>query len=81
MKPRSSRRGVLGCRDGILEVAVHSPPEGGKANQELIEVLSKELGVPKSELSLQSGEKSRSKVVSVTGLGDGELQEKLGGAR
>ncbi len=60
-------------------MAVHSPPEGGKANQELLEILAKALGVPKSELSLVSGEKSRNKVVALAGLTDGEIEGRVGG--
>lgn len=64
MLPRSSRNEVL-VRGGRLSVSVTSPPERGKANAAVIEVLAKWLKVGVSQLSLVSGKTSRNKLVSV----------------
>ena len=55
------QNGVVGTRGGMLRVAVSAPPEKGKANQAIIAVLSKALGVRKSSITLLSGESSPNK--------------------
>ncbi|AIY19856.2 hypothetical protein KR76_10585 [Pimelobacter simplex] len=42
-----------------------SPPVDGRANDELVRWLAKELGVPRSAVTLVRGQRSRSKVVRV----------------
>lgn len=53
--------GILGEREGALRVAVSAAPEKGKANRAIIELLSKTLGVSKSEIELLSGDTSPQK--------------------
>jgi uncharacterized protein (TIGR00251 family) len=48
-----------------LHVYVREPPLEGKANRALIESLSEYFGVPKSQVLLISGMKSKQKVFSV----------------
>lgn len=77
VKPRSSRSGLVGCEGGVWQVAVNSPPEDGKANQEVLKVLAKTLGVAPSTLEIRQGQKSRNKTVSVPVLGEDEVKSKL----
>lgn len=65
--PKASRSEVVGWEGEELKVRLKAVPEKGKANQELIKALSEILGVPKSRLTLVSGETSRHKVVEVEG--------------
>lgn len=70
--PKSSRNEVTGLHtaaDGAVSLAVKvsAPPDNGKANRAVIEVLAKAFGLPKSAFALVSGETSRDKVVSVAG--------------
>ncbi|GAB6076012.1 hypothetical protein JCM12825_08900 [Desulfurobacterium crinifex] len=53
------------------------PPEGGKANQKVVELLSKALKVPKSNIEIVRGETSRIKLVRIEGTSLATLQEKL----
>ncbi len=46
--PRASKSEIVGEHDGALKVRIASPPVDGAANEELIKVLSKKFGVPKS---------------------------------
>lgn len=48
-----------------LEVTLTEPPEKGKANKQLIEVVAEYYKCPKSAVSLVSGAKSRKKVVEI----------------
>lgn len=64
--PRSGRNEVAGVRDdGVLLVRVTAPPQDGKANDALCKLLAKELGVPKSAVSVTRGQASRDKTVTV----------------
>lgn len=47
----------------MLKIAVNAVPEEGKANRALLEFLASEWGLPKSALSLLSGDTSRQKTV------------------
>lgn len=75
--PRASRSRVQGVVEGTLKVAVAAPPVDGAANERLIEVLAKTLGVSRSRVELQAGQHSRSKRVRVHGLSAIELRERL----
>lgn len=48
-----------------MVVGIISEPQKGKANKELIEKISKHFDVPKSNVRIISGEKSRKKLVEV----------------
>jgi len=65
VQPRASRQDVLGEHNAALKVAVGAPPEGGKANRALIELLAKWLHVPKSAVTVMTGHASRNKRVHV----------------
>ena len=51
-----------------LKVSVTSPAQKGKANKSLIHVLSKMLEVNKSSITIQSGFKSRIKMLLLEGV-------------
>jgi uncharacterized protein (TIGR00251 family) len=66
--PRASKAGIAGTRDGALLVRLNSPPVEGAANAELIDVIATALRVPKKNITIVSGERSKLKRVSVTGI-------------
>jgi len=49
----------------IYKVFVKSLPKEGKANEELVEVLSEHFHIPKSNIEIKRGLKSRSKIVFI----------------
>jgi hypothetical protein len=61
--------GVIDAGDGrrALSIRLAAPPVDGAANQALIAFLARILGIPKSAVSIASGEKSRLKIVSLAG--------------
>ena len=68
--PGAARSGIFGPVDigddrTALAVKVAAPPVEGAANEALIALLAKELGVARSALNLVSGATSRLKVVRV----------------
>ena len=75
--PNAARSEVAGFADGVLRVKVAAPPVKGKANRELIAVLSQALGTDRGKLSIIKGQTSRSKIVAVDGLSREEITKML----
>jgi len=76
--PRASRNELVGVEAGALKVRLTAPPVEGAANQALVKLLAKALGVAKGKVTVISGERSRNKRVLVEGLGLDELRGRLG---
>lgn len=81
-QPGAKKTAVLGEHSGALKVAVTAPPEDGRANAALVEVLKDWLGVKRSQVELLTGATNRNKVFLVHGLTPAELvatvERKLG---
>jgi uncharacterized protein YggU (UPF0235/DUF167 family) len=70
--PKASRERIDGMvidSDGVplLRVAVTEVPEGGKANKAVLAMLAKELGVAKTQLTVQTGAAERRKLLCLKG--------------
>lgn len=78
VQPRSSKNSIAGLFDNKIKVKLTSPPVDGAANELLIKFLSKKLSVAKSEISIISGEKSRSKIILVNGISKKDAMKSLG---
>ncbi len=64
--PKSSRNEIVGpMADGTLKVKIAAAPEKGKANAELRAFLARHYGVPKSAVTIVSGETSTLKRVRI----------------
>ena len=61
--PRSSRSGIIGPHGDRLKIALKAPPVYGKANQELLNLLRKVLGIPGTSLHILHGENNRRKTI------------------
>ena len=59
---------MAGLRDGALVVKLAAAPVDGAANDELIALLAKTLKIPRRDITLVSGERSRSKRIRIAGL-------------
>ena len=59
---------VGGVKDGALQVAVKAPPEKGKANKAVTDLLAYVLGVPKGDVRIVRGHSSRDKWIRVEGM-------------
>ncbi len=76
--PGAKRDGLLGEHAGALKVAVSAPPDKGKANEAIIDLLSKKLALAKSSITLVSGATSRQKKFCIAGIDQDTLLERLG---
>ncbi len=71
--PRAARAGIAGRRGDVLKVRVGAPPEGGRANDELIKLVASFLGVPRSTVTIARGAATRRKILDIEGLAAGDL--------
>lgn len=72
LTPNASRDAIEGAETGDdgecwLRARVTAVPENGKANKALIQLLAKWLRVPKSSISVISGETARKKILRIEG--------------
>jgi uncharacterized protein len=65
--PRASKSAVAGTRDDAVLVRLKAPPVDGAANAELIRLLADLLDVPRRNVEIVSGERSRVKRVRIRG--------------
>ena len=65
MKPRSRTALLEQCDDGTWLARVKSPPVDGRANEELLALVARHFGCPKSAVRIKSGAGSRTKRVEV----------------
>jgi len=79
LTPRGGRDAIDGWDGDVLRARVSPPAVDGRANEALIRLLSGALGVPRSNISIISGERSRTKLVEVEGLAQEDLRIRLGG--
>lgn len=64
---------------GRIKCYLKSPPEAGKANKELIALLSSVLGIPQRHIAIVQGFATRHKRVSIPGALDTETFVRLVG--
>jgi uncharacterized protein len=79
VSPGARRTEIVGRHGEAWKVRVAAPPEGGRANRALIEVLAARLRLPSAGLTLVAGRSARDKVVELHGLGAEEADRRLGG--
>ena len=81
VSPGARRTELVGRYGDAWKARVAAPPEDGRANAALEELLASLLGVPRGDVSVVAGRTSRRKVVEVrtldTPVADGRLEEAL----
>ena len=76
-QPGARKSGVLGEQAGALKVAVTAPPEDGRANKALVEVLAEALDLRRSQVELTAGATSRDKRFLLRGVPRTEVEVRL----
>src|SRR5262245_38209867 len=72
-QPGAKRNAVLGEQASSLKVAVTAPPEDGRANAALVELLRDWLDMKRSQVELAGGATNRNKTFLIRGLTPDEL--------
>ena len=75
--PKSSSAGISGFADGKLKVRLCSPPEKGRANRELVDVVADKLGVARSAVLIVKGDRGREKLIEIQGISEKEFMERI----
>ena len=77
VSPGSRTNAVVGRHGDAWKVRVSAPPEGGKANAAVVELLADILGVPARTISVVSGHGARDKLVELAGIAPDEIERRL----
>jgi uncharacterized protein (TIGR00251 family) len=67
IQPGARKTQVAGRHGDALKIRLAAPPVDGKANAALVAFIAATLDVPKTAVTLKSGQASRSKVLEVAG--------------
>ena len=68
VQPGARREGAGPLHDGRLRVRVSAPPEGGRANARVEEMIAELFGVARRDVAVVAGASSRRKDVALGGL-------------
>jgi uncharacterized protein len=76
--PNAPRNEIVGWLGDALKVKVHAPALEGKANAALCEFIAESIGLRTRAVTLVRGDKSRRKLIRITGLSLEEAKQRLG---
>ena len=77
VQPRAKKNAILGELGDAVKISLAAPPVDGRANQACVELFAELLNVPRSAVTIVSGETSRRKVVRVAGISAESVRHKL----
>ncbi|HLB23130.1 MAG TPA: DUF167 domain-containing protein [Dehalococcoidia bacterium] len=78
LTPRGGRDAIDGWDGDTLRVRVSAAPTDGKANDALVRLLAKALGLAPSRLAIVSGASSRTKIIEAEGLSLDDVRTRTG---
>ena len=78
LQPRASRDGIDGLYGDALKVKVTAPPVEGRANKAVKKLLAEKLGIAPSQVEIIAGERSREKLLRISGISRAEMEKALG---
>jgi uncharacterized protein (TIGR00251 family) len=77
VSPGARRSELVGRHGEGWKVRVAAAPEGGRANDAVLDLLATELELPRRSLSIVSGHSAREKVVLMEGIDRAESERRL----
>ena len=77
VSPGARRDELVGRHGEGWKVRVAAPPEGGRANDAVLDLLARQLSLPRRSLSIVSGQTSREKIVQMEGIDRAETERRL----
>jgi TIGR00251 family protein len=75
--PNAKRSEVVGEHGEAIKVKIQAAAMDGKANDAVLAFLAKKFGIPRRDVALVAGEKSRDKTVTIEGLDPVEARRRL----
>lgn len=76
--PGAGRSEIVGRHGSAWKVRIGTAPERGRANAALLRLLSQQLRISRSEITIVSGHTGRDKVVELHGLSVDEAAARMG---
>ncbi|WP_454780497.1 DUF167 domain-containing protein [Legionella sp. WA2022007384] len=67
VQPGAKKTEIVGLHEGELKIRLNTPPIEGRANKALLRYIAEIFKVPIRQITLQRGDKSRHKVLSIIG--------------
>jgi hypothetical protein len=67
VRPRAAREHLAYDSSGELRLELHAPPTGGQANDACVHFFARALRLPQACVSIISGQRSRRKLIRITG--------------
>ena len=77
VQPRAKKNAITGQVGGALKLGLTAPPIDGRANAACIEFFASLLKVPRSSVTIASGETGRNKVIRVAGMAADEVRRRI----
>ena len=77
--PRAKKDAITGELGDALKLSLTAPPVEGRANEACIEFFAKLLKVPRSSVTIASGQSTRNKVIRVAGVSAQYVRDRLPG--
>jgi uncharacterized protein (TIGR00251 family) len=75
--PRARKDAITGELGDALKLALTAPPVEGKANDACIEFFANLLKVPRSSVTIASGQTSRRKVIRIAGVSAEQVRKHI----
>ena len=75
--PRAKKNAITGELGDAVKLSLTTPPIEGRANQACIDFFAKLLKVPRSSVTIASGQSGRNKVIRVAGVNPEYVMERL----
>ena len=77
VSPGAGRAAIVGRHGDAWKVRVTEPPEHGRANEAVVQLLAKTLALPRDAVAIVSGHSGRDKIVELTGVGPALIERRL----
>ena len=77
VQPRAKKNAITGAVGDALKISLTAPPVEGKANQAVIDFLAAIFKIPRSSITIASGETSRVKLIRISGVEKATIEQHL----
>jgi uncharacterized protein len=65
VQPGAKRTAVAGVHGERLKIRISAPPVDGRANAAVVAFIAEQLGVPRAQVTVARGERSRDKSIAI----------------
>ena len=75
--PNAKSDCVVGKHGGAIKIKLRAPAVEGKANAALVRFIAEQMKLPRHAIVLQSGQRSRDKLLRLDGLSEDDVRKRL----